>query len=95
MARLAEADVVYTDTWVSMGQEVEVAQRNTRFAPYYLSAAAFAKTRSHTIFMNDMPIRRGIEVDDAVVDSSRSVIYEQAENRIYMQMAIIENLISN
>lgn len=95
MAYLAQADVVYTDTWVSMGQEAEATARNARFAPYYLTAAHFATTRPQTIFMNDMPIRRGVEIDDAVVDSPRSIIYQQAENRIYMQMAIIEQLMTN
>ncbi len=95
MAVMAQADVVYTDTWVSMGQEAECAKRNASFAPYYLSAERFSITRPQTIFMNDMPIRRGVEIDDAVVDGARSLIYQQAENRIYMQMAIIEYLLSN
>ncbi|EKD76491.1 MAG: hypothetical protein ACD_43C00093G0005, partial [uncultured bacterium] len=81
--------------WVSMGQEAECAKRNASFAPYYLSAERFSITRPQTIFMNDMPIRRGVEIDDAVVDGARSLIYQQAENRIYMQMAIIEYLLSN
>lgn len=92
LVKLTEADVVYTDTWVSMGQESEAQARNAVFAPYYLSTKLFATTKPSAIFMNDMPIRRGIEVDDAVANSPRSIIYRQAENRIYMQMAIIEHL---
>lgn len=92
---LKQADVIYTDTWVSMGQEPEAQARNAAFAPYYLTTALFATTKPTTIFMNDMPIRRGIEVDDAVVDSPRSIIYQQAANRIYMQMAIIEHLFTH
>lgn len=91
---LQQADVVYTDTWVSMGQEPEAQARNAAFAPYYLTTALFAQSQPIAVFMNDMPIRRGIEVDDAVVDSPRSIIYTQAENRIYTQMAIIEHLLT-
>ncbi|MBI4407892.1 MAG: ornithine carbamoyltransferase [Candidatus Kerfeldbacteria bacterium] len=92
---LTQADVVYTDTWVSMGQEPEAQARNAAFAPYYLTTQLFEQAKPTAVFMNDMPIRRGIEVDDAVVDGPRSIIYQQAENRIYMQMAIIEHLLTH
>lgn len=84
------ADVVYTDIWTSMGQEAENAKRLQDFADYRLTLERFNQAKPTAIFMNDMPIRRGVEIDDAVVDGPHSVIFTQAKNRLYMQMAIME-----
>lgn len=87
---IKNADVVYTDIWTSMGQEDEQRERNTAFADYKLTTKRFSQAKTNSVFMNDMPIKRDIEVDNEVVDGPQSIIYTQAHNRLYMQMAIME-----
>ncbi len=83
------ADAVYTDAWVSMGQESETKQRETTFPPYQVNAELMAKASSHAVFMHCLPAHRGLEVTDEVMDSERSVIFEQAENRLHVQKAVL------
>ncbi|MCK6418913.1 MAG: ornithine carbamoyltransferase [Alphaproteobacteria bacterium] len=80
------ADVVVTDTWVSMGQEGKDIEK---FWPYQVNAALMAKARPGAIFMHCMPIHRGEEVTDEVLASPASVVYDEAENRLHAQKAIL------
>jgi ornithine carbamoyltransferase len=86
------ADVVYTDVWASMGQEAEATERKRIFAPYQVNGALFAQAKPDAIFMHCLPAHRGDEVTDEVIDSSRSVVFDQAENRLHAQKAILFSL---
>ncbi|AAM02283.1 ornithine carbamoyltransferase [Methanopyrus kandleri] len=84
-----EADVVYTDVWVSMGDEAEREERLRVFRPYQVNEELMSHAPEHAIVMHCMPIQRGYELTDDVADSERSVIYDQAENRLHVQKAIL------
>ncbi|HEY5174627.1 MAG TPA: ornithine carbamoyltransferase [Terriglobales bacterium] len=86
------ADVVYTDVWTSMGQEAEAAARRETFQPYQVNAKLFAKAKPDAIFMHCLPAHRGDEVTDDVIDSPRSFVFQQAENRLHAQKAIMLEL---
>ena len=86
---VAGADAVYTDAWVSMGQEKETSTREKIFPPYQVNAELMAEAAPHAVFMHCLPAHRGLEVTDAVMDSEQSVIFEQAENRLHVQKAIL------
>jgi ornithine carbamoyltransferase len=88
-AAVAGADAVYTDAWASMGQEHEAEQRAKIFAPYQVNRALMAAARPDAAFMHCLPAHRGEEVTDEVMDSECSVIFEQAENRLHVQKAIL------
>ena len=83
------ADVVYTDTWVSMGQESEKDERMALFMPYQVNAKLVEKANSDWIFMHCLPAHRGFEVSEEVMDGPHSVVFEQAENRMHAQKAIL------
>ena len=83
------ADVIYTDVWASMGQENEAASRKQIFGGYQVNDKLFAQAAPHAIFMHCLPAHRGEEVTDAVIDSPRSVVFDQAENRLHVQKAIM------
>ncbi len=83
------ADVVYTDVWASMGQEDEVKKRRKAFAEYQVDAALFSLAKPDAIFMHDLPAHRGEEVTGEVIDSARSVVFDQAENRLHAQKALL------
>ncbi len=83
------ADVIYTDTWTSMGQEQEAEQRRRVFQPYQVNAGLFAEAQPDAIFMHCLPAHRGEEVTTEVMDSHRSVVFAQAENRLHAQKAIM------
>lgn len=83
------ADVVYTDTWVSMGEEEEKEKRLHIFKPYQINQQLLSLAKKDALFMHDMPAYRGNEVTDDVIDGSQSVIFEQAENRLHAQKALI------
>lgn len=89
---LAGADVVYTDVWASMGQEEEEAERARVFAPYQVNAALMAKAAPGALFMHCLPAHRGLEVTDDVMDSPQSVVFDQAENRLHAQKAVLATL---
>ncbi|GAB4435043.1 MAG: ornithine carbamoyltransferase [Chloroflexi bacterium OHK40] len=89
----AGADAVYTDVWASMGQEHEAARRRPAFQPYQVNAALMAEASPRAVFMHCLPVHRGEEVTAEVVDGARSVIFEQAENRLHVQKALILTLL--
>jgi len=86
---VAGADAVYTDVWASMGQESEAADRRKIFAPYQVNQNLFSCAAKHAVFMHCLPAHRGDEVTEAVIDSPRSVVFDQAENRLHIQKAIL------
>ena len=86
------ADVVYTDVWVSMGKEDETVERRRVLAPYAVTGKVFAAARPGALFMHCLPAHPGEEVMPEVLDNPRSVIFDQAENRLHMQKAIVARL---
>lgn len=86
------ADIVYTDTWVSMGQEKETEQRLKIFDPYQVNDTLLSRANKYSIVMHCLPAHRGQEITDEVADGSHSVIFPQAENRLHMQKAILVEL---
>jgi ornithine carbamoyltransferase len=88
-AALDGAHAVYTDVWASMGQEQESARRTAAFRPYQVNAELFALARPDAVFMHCLPAKRGEEVTDAVVESPRSLVFDQAENRLHAQKALL------
>jgi ornithine carbamoyltransferase len=83
------ADVVYTDTWVSMGQEAEAAKRRAAFAGYEVNAALMRQASPDAVLMHCLPAHRGEEVAADVIDSPRSVVFHQAENRLHAEKAVL------
>jgi len=92
-AAVAGADVVVTDTWISMGKEEESAARAEAFAPYSLTEALFAEAAPDAIAMHCLPAYRGKEIDAVVLDGPRSVVWDEAENRRHAQKAILTFLL--
>lgn len=92
---VAGADLVYTDVWTSMGQEAEAAQRLAKLKPYAITAKLFAAAKPDALFMHCLPAHPGEEVEQAVLDNPRSVIFDEAENRLHVQKAILSLLASN
>jgi ornithine carbamoyltransferase len=90
----AGADVIYTDTWVSMGQESETQQRLATFADYQVNEALLAGASKDCIVLHCLPAHRGHEITDAVADGPQSRIFQQAENRLHAQKAILVHLMS-
>lgn len=88
------ADVVYTDVWASMGQESEAEHRRQIFIPYQVNAELFSQAKPEAIFLHCLPAHRGDEVTDEVIDSPRSFVFQQAENRLHIQKAILLGLLS-
>ncbi len=88
-----EADIIYTDTWVSMGQEKEKAQRLPVFRPYQINAELLAAAPSQAIVMHCLPAYRGVEITDEVMDGPRSVIFQQAANRLHFQKGLLAVLL--
>lgn len=88
-----EADVVYTDTWTSMGQEAETEKRKAVFPPYQVNATLLSKARPDAIIMHCLPAHRGHEITDEVADGPNSAIFPQAENRMHAQKAILVTLL--
>ncbi|MBI1874744.1 MAG: ornithine carbamoyltransferase [Acidobacteria bacterium] len=86
------ADVVYTDTWTSMGFEAEAEERRQTFAPYQVNARLMSLARPEALFMHCLPAHRGEEVTDEVIDSSASAVLDQSENRLHTQKAILLTL---
>ncbi len=92
---VAGADVVCTDTWTSMGQEAEKAERVKIFKDYQVNAALFAKSKEDSVFIHCLPAYRGYEVTEDVIDGPRSIIFDEAENRLHAQKAILATLMAD
>jgi ornithine carbamoyltransferase len=88
------AQAVYTDVWASMGQEAEAAERAKIFAPYQVNEALMRLAAPEAVFLHCLPAHRGAEVTDAVIDSPQSIVYDEAENRLHVQKAILLKLLS-
>jgi ornithine carbamoyltransferase len=88
-AAVEGADAVYTDVCVSMGFEHESTKRAPIFRPYQVNEALMQRAASHAVFMHCLPARRGEEVTDAVIDSAQSIVFDQAENRLHVQKALL------
>lgn len=85
---VAGADVVITDTWVSMGDDDTLARRKS-FAPYQVNSALMSKAANHAIFLHCLPAHRGEEVTDEVLDGAQSAVFDEAENRLHTQKAVL------
>jgi ornithine carbamoyltransferase len=92
IAAVKDAAVIYTDTWASMGQEEEAALRRQLFPPYQVNQALLKGARSDVIVMHCLPAHRGEEITDQVADGPNSVLFDQAENRLHAQKAILVEL---
>jgi len=90
---VSDADAVYTDVWASMGQEHEAARRRPVFQPYQINAALMDHARPGALFMHCLPVHRGEEVTADIIEGPRSVVFEQAENRLHVQKALILSLL--
>ncbi len=88
------ADVIYTDTWVSMGQEAETAQRVKIMQPYQLNSALIQQAGKDSAIMHCLPAHRGQEITDDVADGATSLIFQQAENRLHAQKAVLATLLT-
>jgi ornithine carbamoyltransferase len=84
-----DVDAIYTDVWTSMGQEVEYAERKKIFARYQVNEALMARAKPEALFMHCLPAHRGEEVTDEVIESPASVVFDQAENRLHAQKALL------
>jgi ornithine carbamoyltransferase len=93
-AGVKDADVIYTDVWASMGMEAEAEQRKAIFRPYQVNAALMAKAKEDAIFMHCLPAHRGEEVTAQVIDGFRSVVFDQAANRLCTEQAILVALLT-
>lgn len=89
---VADADIVYTDVWASMGLEQEARQRIRQMRPYAVTAKLFSAAKPGALFMHCLPAHPGEEVEQAVLDNPRSIIFDQAENRLHVQKAILAML---
>jgi ornithine carbamoyltransferase len=86
---VAQADAVYTDSWVSMGQEKEAARRRRDFKAFQVNRALLKKAAEGVLVMHCLPAHRGEEITDEVIDGPESVVLEQAENRLHAQKAVM------
>ncbi len=93
-AAVADADVIYTDTWVSMGQENEKEKRRKEFAGFEVNAALVAAAPNHVKVMHCLPAYRGFEISDEITESPHSIIFDEAENRLHFQRALLRKLMS-
>jgi len=95
MEAVADADVVYTDAWASMGQEAETEKRDRIFRTYQVNADLLRHAKRDAIFLHCLPAHRGKEVTDDVIDSPQSLVFQQAENRLHAQKAIMLELMKD
>ncbi len=89
-----DADIIYTDVWTSMGWEDEAAKRNAAFQPYQVNEALMAHAPNDALFFHCLPAKRGEEVTNEVIDGPQSVVFDQAENRLHIQKAILATLLN-
>ena len=93
MLAVEGADLVTTDVWTSMGFEGEEAARRKAFAPFQVDASMMARAKGDALFMHCLPAHRGEEVAAEVLDGPQSVVWEEAENRLHAQKALMEYLL--
>ena len=86
------ADVVYTDVWASMGQKDETEERVNQFQQFQVNEELMEATGKHTLFMHCLPAERGREVTDGVLEADYSIVFDEAENRMHVQNAIMVKL---
>lgn len=91
---VAGARVIYTDTWVSMGQEAERSERLAAFEGYQVNEALFARAADDAVFLHCLPAHKGEEVSESLFESPRSLVFDQAENRLHVQKALLESLLA-
>ena len=95
ISAVRDADVIYTDVWAAMGQKEEATEREKVFAPYQVNKDLISNTGKDTLFMHCLPAERGREVTDEVMESKNSIVFDQAENRMHAQNAIMVYLTNN
>ncbi len=88
-------DAIYTDVWTSMGEEAQTERNRAVLAPFRVTDALFEHAASHAVFMHCLPAHRGEEVTDAVIEGPRSIVFDQAENRMHVQKALLAALLSD
>jgi ornithine carbamoyltransferase len=93
-AAVRDADIIYTDTWVSMGQEQEKQKRQADFAGFQVNAELVKSAPAHVKIMHCLPAYRGFEITDEVAESPGSIMFDQAENRLHFQRALLKKLMS-
>ena len=91
-AAVADADVIYTDVWVSMGKEEEAAYRIAQLAPYQVDSQLVAKAKPGALVMHCLPAYRGKEISEEVFEANAGTIFDQAENRLHAQKAVLARL---
>lgn len=89
MAAVKDADIVYTDVWASMGQKDEAEERKARFKGFQVNDELMAATGKESLFMHCLPAERGVETTDSVIESPASIVFDEAENRMHIQNAIL------
>ena len=89
----ANADVIYADTWISMGQEDQKEEKLKIFMPYQINSRLFSKAKEDAIFLHCLPAYRGYEVTEEIIDGPQSVIFDEAENRLHAQKAVLATLL--
>ncbi len=92
---IRDANVVYTDLWWWIGQEEEAEERRKAFTPYQVNTNLMGKAAKNAVFMHCLPAARGMEVTNEVIDSLQSIVWDQAENRLHVEKAILVLLIGN
>lgn len=90
---VGDADALYTDVWASMGQESEQEQRRRIFLPFQVNERLLARAKPNVLVMHDLPAHRGEEITDEVIDGPNSVVFDQAENRLHAQKALLSMLL--
>jgi len=85
--------VVYTDVWVSMGDESEAEERRRAFARYQVNAELLRAAKKDAVVMHCLPAKRGLEITDEVIDGPQSIVFDQAENRLHVQKALLVALL--
>ncbi len=89
IAAVKDADIIYTDVWASMGQEKEAQERKAKFMKYQINPALVKHAKDDYLFMHCLPAHRGDEVVNEVIDSANSVVFDEAENRLHVQKAVM------
>jgi ornithine carbamoyltransferase len=89
MAAVRNADCIYTDTWVSMGQEAEKARRVKDFAGFQVDEKLLAAAPKHAVVLHCLPAYRGLEISDAAMEGPQSLVFPQAENRLHFQKGLL------